>query len=1257
MKKSFKLNNFEIESINNEKLWQITLDAMNEAVFLINLDHKILLCNKATLEFLGKSSYDEIIGHSCGDLVHVNGGPVEWCPVRKMWETGHREADIQLLNGKWVEISADPIHNSKGDIIGAVHVINDIDANKKTEDALRESEQQYLKILNSLNDAMHVVDKDLRIIFQNPAMYQWLKFLDINPDIKGKTIFEAFPFLDRDKVLNEYNKIFSEKEPLITIESTKLSNRLVYTQTLKIPIIREGKVNQIITILRDITNQKEAELNLRLSEEKYKNIISHLMDIVIILDLKGNFQFVSPQIYEIAGFKPEEVIGKNGFKFMHPDDAKNAAETLRKAIQNKNKVYIEYRTIHKDGYYIDVSASGRIVNFDGEDKIFAVVKDITEQKSAKQKLTESEEKYRLITENVNDMIAILNDRIEYEYINEAAFRSIVGRGKEDLIGRYALQWVHPDDMSKCITAFEVGWEQGESNVQARFQDTKGKYHWLDVRGKKIYDVKGEEKVLIVSRDISERKEYEKKLEISEEKYRYLIENALEGVWAIDSNIITTLVNPTMANILGYSVEEMIGKSLFSFMDEEEIKTVKLQLENRKKGISGERDGVYIHKNGKKVFLRIRATPIFDTEGNYGGTYAFLADITHRKIAEQKLKESEEKFRTMAEQSFMGIIILQDGIFKYFNEQAVIINGYSKEEIQNWEPYEFQKLIYPDDREFVMEQARKKQSGVPDAITHYQYRVVRKDGEIIWVENFSKTINYEGRPADFVLTIDISDKIKAEESIKESEEKYRLISENTDDMIVVFNEDGTIDYLNAETHSKVLGYSPENFKDKSFRDSIVHKDDIDISDKNFSEVTNRRNFYSQFRLKHKSGEYLWFEVTGKSFLDKYGNKKLLCVSRNINEEKLAKQKIKESEENFRTIAEQAFIGTLIIQDDKVEYVNNALLQIFDFSYEEVENWKKSDLLKLIFPEDLQYLKEYRAKLRSGESDIKQYYSYRVFTKYGKIKWIDQYSRPIIYRGKPAELITIMDITEKKKAEEELIKLNSLKSELLRRTSHELKTPLVSIKGFSDLLLTVHRDKLDDYVLATIREIKLGCERLENLIQDILKTAELESESVEIKKSEEDLSFLIKLCVRELQGLIRLRNHEINLDIHDKLLTKFEPDQLHLVLSNLINNAIKYTPPNGKIDIKSAITDEFILISIEDNGIGITNEEKKRLFSQFGKIERYGQGLDIISEGSGLGLYITKKIIELHGGTIRVKSKGRNKGSTFYFTLPVIKDNFK
>ena len=128
MKKSYKLNKMEIETINDDKLWQITLDAMKEAVFLINTDHKILLCNKATLTILGKSNYDEVIGHSCGEVVHGEKGSVDWCPVRKMWETGRRESDVQLINGKWFEISAEPIHNKEGEITGAIHIISDIKA-------------------------------------------------------------------------------------------------------------------------------------------------------------------------------------------------------------------------------------------------------------------------------------------------------------------------------------------------------------------------------------------------------------------------------------------------------------------------------------------------------------------------------------------------------------------------------------------------------------------------------------------------------------------------------------------------------------------------------------------------------------------------------------------------------------------------------------------------------------------------------------------------------------------------------------------------------------------------------------------------------------------------------------------------------------------------------------------------------------------------------------------------------------------------
>ncbi len=264
-----------------------------------------------------------------------------------------------------------------------------------------------------------------------------------------------------------------------------------------------------------------------------------------------------------------------------------------------------------------------------------------------------------------------------------------------------------------------------------------------------------------------------------------------------------------------------------------------------------------------------------------------------------------------------------------------------------------------------------------------------------------------------------------------------------------------------------------------------------------------------------------------------------------------------------------------------------------------------------------------------------------------------SKPIIYQGRPAIMLSVIDITTKKEVEEELKEINKLKSEFLSRTSHELKTPLVSIKGYVDFLLNVQYEELDLQTISILQEIKQGCSRLESLIKDILETSKLESDRVELKKSMEDLSFLIRFCLKDLQGLIDIREHEIFLEIQDQMIIMFEKERIYEVIINLLSNAINYTPSKGSIKVKSNKQEGYYIISIEDNGIGVNEEEKSKLFKKFGKIERYGRGLDVISEGSGLGLYISKMIVELHGGKIWVESEGRNKGSTFYFSLPIIK----
>ncbi|KKK41869.1 hypothetical protein LCGC14_1040400 [marine sediment metagenome] len=248
--------------------------------------------------------------------------------------------------------------------------------------------------------------------------------------------------------------------------------------------------------------------------------------------------------------------------------------------------------------------------------------------------------------------------------------------------------------------------------------------------------------------------------------------------------------------------------------------------------------------------------------------------------------------------------------------------------------------------------------------------------------------------------------------------------------------------------------------------------------------------------------------------------------------------------------------------------------------------------------------------------------------------------------------LVDITKRKEAENELIELGNLKSEFLRRASHELKTPLISIKGFSDLILSLYAEQLDPVIITKLKEINDGCERLQNIINNLLKTSKLESPDLKPQKQKEDLSFLIKFCVHELEFLAERRNQSIELDIDNDLYANIEKEEIHDVISNLLTNAIKYTPPMGKIEVKAKSKEEYVMILVKDNGIGFTGEQKKRIFKLFGKIERYGQGLDLGIDGTGLGLYISKKIVEAHGGKIWMESEGKSRGSAFYFTIPTV-----
>ena len=410
--------------------------------------------------------------------------------------------------------------------------------------------------------------------------------------------------------------------------------------------------------------------------------------------------------------------------------------------------------------------------------------------------------------------------------------------------------------------------------------------------------------------------------------------------------------------------------------------------------------------------------------------------------------------------------------------------------------------------------------------------------------------------------------------------------------------------------------------------------IDIEEEWNTKFGKRNVLCSRIPIKDKEGD-----VIG-----------ILGIAKDIHERKITERKLRESEEQFRTMAEQSIMGICIIQDDQIKYLNETLTEILGYTSEEIRNWDLVDMRSIIHTDDQSLVMDQLFKKQMGEEEVVDNYQFRILKKNGNIAWVEIYSKSIPYKGKIADLIMVVDITESREAQEKLISLNKLRSELLSRTSHELKTPLVMIKGYTELLREKNKAILPKEALEMLDIIDEGVVNLKNLIEQIMNASRVKAKKLKINKTTNNLSHIINAAVKEMEGMRKLRNHEIRLNIDDDIMLELDRDGIFQVIKNIISNAIKFTPRNGNIIMQTQLTESEVIISVQDNGIGFEGNEKAYLFSEFGKIERFGEDVDVIVKGSGLGLYISKNIVELHGGRIWMESKGRNKGSTFYFSLP-------
>ncbi|MCK4285748.1 MAG: PAS domain S-box protein, partial [Candidatus Lokiarchaeota archaeon] len=559
---------------------------------------------------------------------------------------------------------------------------------------------------------------------------------------------------------------------------------------------------------------------------------------------------------------------------------------------------IKNKNIHKDGYIVTLETSG-VPFFDDNGALMGyrgIDRDITEKLEAERKLKESEQLNRSLIEGLSQTgigIAIIDYNFNIIYQSQYLKEQFGEHQKRNCFEFYLGREKSCEDcqMMKAI----------QNNKIEKAIITAPNNRTYEVIAAPIPNPSGKiERAAEVIIDITARIESEQKIKESEIQFRDLYEEAPTAYLSIGHDKSLIRCNSAAEKLLGYTKEELLKMKVFDlyadtengigaakitfkkFLKGESIKDVELQMKN---------------KDGNPVWISLYVRPIFDQEGNVIESRSMILDITERRKAEEALKESEEKFRTITEQSFLGIAIQQDNIIKYVNNQLAQTFGYTVEEIMNWEVGGFLNVIHLEDREMVAKQARKKQLGESDSIDQYQFRGIKKNGDIIWLEIYSKSINYNGKQANFVMIHDITTgKIFKQKSL-ESEEKFRNIFETIPDLFFLVSGDTTI--LDYKGNLEELYLPPEEFLGKKLSTLIPEN----VAVLSLNSIAKTLETHEPQIIEYNldmNGENRFYEARHLYFTED----KVLIFVRDITERKKTQENLLISEKKFKESYDRA-----------------------------------------------------------------------------------------------------------------------------------------------------------------------------------------------------------------------------------------------------------------------------------------------------------------------------------------------------------------
>ncbi|MEN6390777.1 MAG: PAS domain S-box protein, partial [Syntrophomonas sp.] len=885
--------------------------------------------------------------------------------------------------------------------------------------------------------------------------------------------------------------------------------------------------------------------------------------------------------------------------------------------------------------YLDISLF-KVADPNGQVKRYYMsLLDITPQKIL-------ERDYRLIAENAYDLITIIDpETLRYKYVSPSHKR-VVGFTAEELMGNHCFDHIHPDDRKMIREKLLEDIKKGSGIAHYRTIRKDLTSVWLEAIGKMINRDDGPGDILLVTRDINEKKLAEIALKASEEKYRLIVDHAYDGISIIDANTFTTqYINPSLLNMLGYSREERLGKSTYDVIHKEEREAVQNAVAAGLIKYAGSLQCRLKRKDGTYLWVEINGR-LINPESDCPQFLFINRDISERKRTEALLKESEEKYRLIVDNAYDGISIVDPAslVTTFMNPSLEKMLGYSRQESNNIQLFD---TVYEEDLAMVEDAVFK---GIQEGEGSIECRLKRKDGSHLWTEITGKVMNH-GTPQAQLLFInrDINERKNNEEMLRRSEEKYRLIADHTMDIISLIEPARLrFTYLSPSV-TRVMGYSEDELLGMEIF-PLVHPEDLAQASQTLLDGLVIGFAQGQYRARKKDGTYVWLESIGKFINDVDGSPVILLTSRDIDQRKHSEEALVASEERLlRSEAElkqqldyvnylidnMNEIFVLYDNDQHITFVNSSNPDPMGYCQHELIG---QPLLKFVVKEHQQYI------IRQIDDCIKQSrqaaFETVLIRKDGSETLVRIKSSPIIDGGViQGGMLLIEDISEHRKLERQMARLDQLNTvgEMAAGIGHEIRNPMTAVKGFLQMLSQYEEYAHHQHYFQVMLE---ELERANSIISEFLSLAKNKL----VDRQPRNLNAIIRTLFPLLQVDALLTEKALVLQLSDVPELLLDEKEIRQLIVNLVRNGMEAMEAGGTVAIVTGLDGDDVILEVQDEGKGIAPDMLERLGTPFFTTK---------DNGTGLGLAICYSIVARHGGAI--EPIVRNNGTTIQVRFKV------